>query len=266
MNPLLEYHQLTHTRRQFFGDAGLRLGGLGAGTAARRAAWRAPPRRRRSVHPPLPGFPHFAPKAKALIYLHMNGGAVADRPVGLQAEAARVLRQGPARQRPQRPADHHHDQRPGAVSRSPRRCSSSRSTASAARWVSELLPHTADIVDDIALVKTVHTNAINHDPACTFVMTGSEVPGKPSIGSWLAYGLGSESNDLPAFVVFTPHFPRRQQRPGALHAHVDAAASCPRKYNGVALRGVGDPVLYVQNPAGRRPRRPPRHARRARTS
>ena len=60
---------------------------------------------------------------------------------------------------------------------------------------------------NLALIKTVHTNAINHDPACTFVMTGSEVPGKPSIGSWLAYGLGSESNDLPAFVVFTPKFP-----------------------------------------------------------
>ena len=93
-------------------------------------------------------------------------------------------------------------------------------------WVSELLPHTAKCVDDIALVKTVHTNAINHDPACTFVMTGSEVPGKPSIGSWLAYGLGSESNDLPAFVVFTPVLDLRHRGAGALHAHVDAAASC----------------------------------------
>jgi hypothetical protein len=71
-------------------------------------------------------------------------------------------------------------------------------------WISELLPHTAKWADELALVKSVHTNAINHDPACTFVMTGSETPGKPSIGSWLSYGLGSESNDLPAFVVFTP--------------------------------------------------------------
>lgn len=73
------------------------------------------------------------------------------------------------------------------------------------RWINkELLPYTSGIVDDIALVKTIHTNAINHDPACTFVMTGSEIPGKASLGSWLAYGLGSENDDLPAFVVFTP--------------------------------------------------------------
>ncbi len=65
------------------------------------------------------------------------------------------------------------------------------------RWVSELLPHTAGIVDEIALIKTVHTNAINHDPACTFLFTGAEIPGKASLGSWLSYGLGSESNDLP---------------------------------------------------------------------
>ena len=75
------------------------------------------------------------------------------------------------------------------------------------RWVSELLPHTSKVVDDIALIKTVNTTAINHDPACTFVMTGSEVPGRASLGSWLSYGLGSESNDLPAFVCLTPRYP-----------------------------------------------------------
>ncbi len=71
----------------------------------------------------------------------------------------------------------------------------------------DLMPHTSKIVDEITLIKTVSTNAINHDPACTFVMTGSEVPGKASIGSWLSYGLGSENDDLPAFVVFTPQSP-----------------------------------------------------------
>jgi len=75
------------------------------------------------------------------------------------------------------------------------------------RWVSELLPHTAKVVDEIALIKTVHTSAINHDPACTFVMTGAEVPGRASLGSWLSYGLGSLNNDLPSFVVLTPQFP-----------------------------------------------------------
>jgi hypothetical protein len=113
--------------------------------------------------------------------------------------------------------------------------------------VSELLPHTAKCVDDIALIKSVHTSAINHDPACTFVMTGSEVPGKPSIGSWLAYGLGSESNDLPAFVVMTPYTPRPSQ---ALFSRMWASGFLPTKYSGVALRGGADPVLYVHNPAG----------------
>jgi uncharacterized protein (DUF1501 family) len=116
-------------------------------------------------------------------------------------------------------------------------------------WVSELLPHTAKCVDDIALVKTVHTNAINHDPACTSVMTGSEVPGKPSIGSWLAYGLGSESNDLPAFVVLTPNW-KSGAAAQALFTRMWSSGFLASKYTGVVLRHVGDPVLYVQNPPG----------------
>jgi hypothetical protein len=116
-------------------------------------------------------------------------------------------------------------------------------------WVSELLPHTAKWVDEIALVKSVHTNAINHDPACTFVMTGSETPGKPSIGAWLSYGLGSESNDLPAFVVLTPWWTSGTAAQ-ALFSRMWGSGFLPSKYSGVALRSVGDPVLYVQNPDG----------------
>src|SRR5690606_33227472 len=82
-----------------------------------------------------------------------------------------------------------------------------------------------------------------------FVMTGSEIPGKASIGSWLAYGLGSESDDLPAFVVFTPTFPSTGNGQ-ALFSRMWGSGFLPSKFNGVALRGVGDPVLYVQNPAG----------------
>jgi hypothetical protein len=116
-------------------------------------------------------------------------------------------------------------------------------------WVSELLPHTARHVDDICLIKTIHTNAINHDPACTFVMTGSEVPGKASIGSWLAYGLGAETQNLPAFVVLTPRFPASGNGQ-ALFTRMWSSGFLPTRFNGVALRGAGDPVLYVQNPPG----------------
>jgi uncharacterized protein (DUF1501 family) len=95
----------------------------------------------------------------------------------------------------------------------------------------------------------VHTNAINHDPACTFVMTGSEVPGKPSLGSWISYGLGSESNDLPAFVVLTPNW-KSGAAAQALFSRMWASGFLASKYTGVVLRHVGDPVLYVQNPSG----------------
>jgi len=118
------------------------------------------------------------------------------------------------------------------------------------RWInSDLLPYTSRIVDDIAVIKSVFTNAINHDPACTFVMTGSEVPGKPSIGSWLAYGLGSENNNLPSFVVFTPRFPEGSNGQ-ALFTRMWSSGFLPTRFNGVALRGTGDPVLYLRNPEG----------------
>ncbi len=115
--------------------------------------------------------------------------------------------------------------------------------------MSELLPHTAKCVDEIALVKTVFTNAINHDPACTFVMTGSEVPGKASLGSWLAYGLGSESQNLPAFVVLTPTWSAKAPAQ-ALFTRMWSSGFLPTRFSGVALRSVGDPVLYIQNPPG----------------
>ncbi|MCS7045698.1 MAG: DUF1501 domain-containing protein, partial [Gemmataceae bacterium] len=246
MHPYHEY-QLYQTRRQFFGSTGLRLGGLALGLLMGKRAVEAQPAPAR-VHPPLPGLPHFPPKAKALIYLHMNGGPsqidLWDYKPQLQRyfdqnlpESVRrgqrlsTMTSGQSRHpiAPSKFAFHQHG-----------RCGT---------WVSELLPFTAQHVDDIALIRTVHTNAINHDPACTFVMTGSEVPGKASIGSWLAYGLGSENNDLPAFVVFTPRFPPSGNGQ-ALFTRMWSSGFLPTRYNGVALRGTGDPVLYLQNPPG----------------
>ncbi len=113
--------------------------------------------------------------------------------------------------------------------------------------MSELVPHMKGIADEITMIKSVHTEAINHDPACTFVMTGSEVPGKPSLGSWLSYGLGSESQNLPAFVVFTPTVKNPSQ---ALFTRMWTSGFLPSKYDGVKLRSAGDPVLYVKNPPG----------------
>jgi hypothetical protein len=194
-------------RRSFFGETGLRLGpialaAMGVAPLVNSSGVAAASNRRSSdkVHPALPGLPHFAPKAKSIIYLHMNGGPsqidLWDYKPGLAEQFDKDL-----------PDSIRMGQRITTMTSGQARLPVAPSKfkfqqhGQCGRWVSELLPHTAEMVDELAVVKSVHTNAINHDPACTFVMTGSEVPGKASLGSWLAYGLGSESNDLQAFVV-----------------------------------------------------------------
>ncbi len=246
MPPIQDYQRLTQ-RRQFFASSGLSLGGLAysmlRGEEAARANSSDAP-----VHPPLPGLPHFAPRAKHIIYLHMNGAPsqldLFDYKPGLQ--------------------EHYDQELPDSV-RGGQRITTM--TSGQARFpvapsifdfkpcgesgilMSSLVPYMQEIADEMTMVKSVHTEAINHDPACTFVMTGSEIPGKPSLGSWLSYGLGSESNDLPAFVVFTPTFPAGSQAQ-ALFTRMWSSGFLPSSHNGVALRDAGDPVLFIRNPPG----------------
>ncbi len=243
IDPANEFHQLMN-RRRFFQGAGLKVGGAAlSGLMGAELA-----RGGEEVHAPLPGFPHFAPKAKHLIYLHMNGA-----PSQLDLfDYKPVLEK------------HFDEELPDSVRMGQR---ITTMTSGQARfpvapsifnfkqcgeggiWMSDLVPHMREIADEISMIKSVHTEAINHDPACTFVMTGSEVPGKPSLGSWISYGLGSESKDLPAFVVFTPTFPKASQAQ-ALFTRMWSSGFLPTKYDGVALRGTGDPVLFVKNPPG----------------
>jgi hypothetical protein len=116
-------------------------------------------------------------------------------------------------------------------------------------WISELLPHTARIVDEICIIRSLHTEAINHDPAVTFLQTGHQQPGRPSFGAWLSYGLGSESGDLPAFVVMVSR--GSAARPAdPLYARLWGSGFLPSNHQGVSLAGSGDPVLYLSNPAG----------------
>lgn len=241
-------------RRQFFARSGICLGSmataslLGSQRAVDGADSASDTGSTPRAFPPLAGLPHFASKAKAVIYLHMNGGPTQidlwdykpkldeyfdkDLPDSVRGgQRITTMTSGQARF-PVAPSKFKFAQH-----------------GQSGMWVSELLPHTAKIVDEITLVRSVHTNAINHDPACTYVMTGSEVPGKASIGSWVSYGLGSESNDLPSFVVFTPTFPKTGNGQ-ALFTRMWGNGFLPSQFHGVALRGVGDPVLYVQNPAG----------------
>jgi len=200
------------------------------------------------VHPPLPGLPHHAPKARSVIYIHPNGGPSQidlwdykpklkeyfdkDLPPSVRGDQRLSTMTSGQKRFPVAPSKFKFEQR-----------------GSCGRWINtDLLPYTAEVVDDLALVKSVFTNAINHDPACTYVMTGSEVPGKGSLGSWLAYGLGSENDDLPAFVVFTPQPDINPSQ--ALFTRMWSSGFLPTRYTGVALRGSGDPVLYLPNPDG----------------
>lgn len=251
MNPIFE-NQIHQTRRQFFGDTGLRLGGAAmamlAGQSLLTSDSSAAGKEVVRPFPPLTGLPHHKPRAKSLIYLHMNGGPAQmdlwdhkpklvdfyNKNIPPKIQGGQRLSTMTSRQK----------KFPVAPSKF-----AFKQHGKCGTWVSELLPHTANIVDDIALVRSVHTNAINHDPACTFVMSGSEQPGKPSIGSWLSYGLGSESSELPAFVVFTPRFPGTGNGQ-ALYNRMWGSGFLASRYSGVALRGVGDPVLYVANPKG----------------
>jgi hypothetical protein len=201
------------------------------------------------VHPALSGLPHFAPKAKAIIYLHLNGGPPQHDTWDYKPKLAEFFDKDlpPSVQGGQRLSTMTSGQTRFPIA--PTKFKFERMGQSG-MWINtELMPFTSKIVDDITLIRSVHTNAINHDPACTFVMTGSEIPGKASIGSWLAYGLGSESNDLPAFVVFTPRFPA-DSNGQALYNRMWGSGFLPTRFNGVALRGSGDPVLYLPNPEG----------------
>ncbi|MEZ6151257.1 MAG: DUF1501 domain-containing protein [Pirellulaceae bacterium] len=245
MNPCHDYmNQLT--RRQFFAGAGLAMGGIAMARLAPRV-FAATSADSVAGHASLPGLPHFSPTAKRIIYLHMNGGPsqidTFDYKPGLHdyfdVDLPESVRQG---------------QRITTMTSGQSRFPIAPSVFKFARhgqsgaWVSDLLPHTAKLVDDLAIVRSVHTNAINHDPACTFLMTGSEIPGKASIGSWISYGLGSMNQDLPEFVVLTPKF--SAQAAQALFTRMWSSGYLPTAHNGVVLRNQGDPVLFLENPQG----------------
>src|SRR5262249_11806513 len=114
-------------------------------------------------------------------------------------------------------------------------------------WASSLLPYTAKVVDELCFVKSMHTEAINHDPAVTFFQTAFHLAGRPSIGAWISSGRGSENKDLPAFVVMVSQGTSGDQ---PLYDRLWGSGFLPSKYQGVKFRSVGDPVLYLSNPPG----------------
>jgi hypothetical protein len=193
----------------------------------------------------LSGFPNFAPKAKRIIYLFQSGAPsqmelfdYKPRLVDLQgSELPETIRMG------QRLTGMSSQQASFPVVPSKFKFAQYGQNGA---WVSELLPHTAKIVDDLTIVKSVHTEAINHDPAVTMMQTGAQLGGRPSMGAWISYGIGAETQDLPAFVVMISSGSGGQP----LFDRLWGSAFLPSKYQGVKFRSVGDPVLYLSDPKG----------------
>ncbi len=241
MTPLLE-HQAVLTRRALFAKSAMGLGGAALGSLLTRDSLALP------ADPAAPRLPHYAPKAKRVIYLLQNG---APSHVDLFDYKPKLK-------------EWHGTQIPDEVVGGKRfstmtggqtarpvlgEITNFAQHGASGAWVSDFLPRIASISDEVCFIKSLHTEAVNHAPAITFFMTGGEQAGRPSMGAWLSYGLGSESNELPSFVVMTS----RDKEASCGQIFYDfywGSGFLPSKYQGVKFRGSGDPVLYLSNPDG----------------
>ena len=191
------------------------------------------------------GAPTLAPRAKRIIYLFMSGG-----PSQLDLfDHKPLLNKKHGQQLPdevrggQRLTGMSGNQSSLPLVGSPFKFSRHGQSG---QWMSEILPHTAGIADDLCMIHSMHTEAINHGPGVTFLQTGSQIPGRPSMGAWLSYGLGSESEDLPSFVVMIT----KNKGGQPLMTHLWGAGFLPARHQGVRFRSGADPVLYLNNPKG----------------
>ncbi len=195
----------------------------------------------------LPGLPHFAPKAKRIIYLFQSGAPSQHELWDYKPKLAEM-------RGTDLPPSVRGEQRLTAMTASqtsfplvPSLFKFAQHGESRA-WVSELMPHTAKIVDDLCFIKSMHTEAINHDPGITFFQTGAQLAGRPSIGAWLSYGLGTMNSDLPTFVAMVSKGSAQAGQP--LYDRLWGSGFLPSRYQGVKFLATGDPVLYLSNPPG----------------
>jgi hypothetical protein len=243
MNPL-QHASLLRSRRQFLGSASYGLG------AAALAGLLGDDARADSPKPVggLPGLPHFAPKAKRVVYL-MQGGAPSH--IDLFDHKPELYK----RKGQELPASVMMGQRLTTMTAGQKNrpllpgITGWKTYGKAGMKLADFLPHTGSIADECVFVKSMYTEAINHAPAVTFLLTGAELPGRPSIGAWLSYGLGSLNENLPSFVVMTSR--DKEASCGQIfYDYYWGAGFLESKYQGVKLRSEGDPVLYLSNPAG----------------
>lgn len=245
---LFEEHRLLQARRHFFAKS---AGGIGAGILA--SLLRQDDASGNTIANSAGtggalGSTHFAPKAKRIIHLIMNGGPsqidLFDYKPKMDAMYDKDL-----------PDSVRNGQRITTMTSGQARFPIAPSKykfmqyGPSGAWISELLPHTASVADELAIIKSVYTEAINHDPAVTYLLTGSQLPGRPSLGAWLSYGLGTLNKDLPEFVVMQASWSSRKTAQ-AIYTRLWGSGFLPSKHQGVSLRSNGDPVLYLSNPPG----------------
>lgn len=241
MHPELEWQQNLN-RRQLIGNS---IRPVGAAALASLLAQDQPAALAETANP-LRGLTHRAPRAKRVIYLFMCGGPSHIDTFDFKPAVRK----------------HHGEELPDSIRNGQRitgMTSGQKSFPCVApmfqfqrcgqhgTYVSELLPHVASVVDDITIVKSLHTEAINHDPAITFINTGVQQPGKASMGAWVSYGLGSPNRNLPAYIVMISKGPGQKQ---ALYSRLWGSGFLPSRHQGVALRAGADPVLYLKDPPG----------------
>ncbi len=246
MNPFFE-RDLRLSRRQFFGKAAngigvMALGGLLATDGFGRMF------QKKGGLPPLPGLPHFPPKAKRVIMLWQGGAPsqvdLFDYKPGLEKhrleELPQSLRQG-TRLSTMTATQGRYPVLPAIRP--------FKQYGESGMWLSEMLPFIGSIADDICLVRSMNTESVNHAPGVTYFLTGSPIPGRPSMGAWATYGLGSMTEELPSFVVMTSSDVGKTC--GQLfYDYYWGSGFIPSKYQGVRFRSEGEPILYLDNPPG----------------
>ncbi len=241
--------ELSITRRQLFG---LSSGGIGVAALASLLRPELFASALEAGRDPktggLAGLPHFAPRARRVIFLHQSG---APSQLDLFDYKPKLI----SYQGTDLPDSIRMGQRITGMTSGQSSLPVTPSIFEFARhgksgtWLSELLPHTAGVVDDITVIKTMNTDAINHDPAITFIQTGSQQPGRPSMGAWVSYGIGSENQNFPAFVVLLSQA-NALNTDQPLFSRLWGNGFLPSNHQGVRFRSSGDPVLYLADPPG----------------
>jgi hypothetical protein len=254
MNPFMDPHvadyALNLTRRRFFERGSHLLGGAALAALMGESGARGATSTPAGAVERVPGAvgPHFAPKAKHVIYLHMVGGPPQQDMYDYKPQMNDWYDKD-------LPESVRGGQRLTTMTSGQKRFPIAPSIFKFARqgkcgmWMCELLPWTAKVADDLCFIRSMHTEAINHEPAITYIQTGNQITGRPCLGSWASYGLGSLNQDLPTFVVLVARSTVVEQAQ-AIGARLWSSGFLPGEHAGVSFRSAGDPILYLTNPPG----------------